>query len=428
MSHNLDIFQQVYLQTFAANLTGTVVGPESVLQISLDGLVKVLMSTKLHKYRWEVTWGRRVWKDKEDKILSGPDNAWFASFCKNAEYPDGTTKDTCVIAIAGTATFSKTGWFVEDLAVNKVVDFDGWTEAWKVGSVPKPEGVANEPLGKPYTAYGTSYGVYQLATKTAPAGTPGGGTTIIEYLQTLPEDCRVIFSGHSLGGALSPVLPMCIQNAGLFNKPLENILTLPAAGASPGEKVLSEVYDKYFPPPKDQDGYKTFNANLYNTLDVVSQAWCIEPSVSPKQNIQNILTIYGNLHEPLHIAVKKLIEKEIRSAQSSGVTYYPIRGNAFEGKKPSTPPTELLDFMKEVIFQHTVAFYDLLKVSEHIASLYSTFVGFEGVEKQNLRVASKAYPVIRWTSEDGLLGDDGENIYPYDDIFGVDEDSSVGNY
>jgi hypothetical protein len=67
-------------------------------------------------------------------------------------------------------------------------------------------------------------------------------------------------------------------------------------------------------------------------------------------------------------------------------------------------------------------------VTEFTASLYSTFVGFEGVEKQNLRVASKRYPVIRWASEDDLLGDDRENIYPYDDVFGYDEDSSVGSY
>jgi hypothetical protein len=360
----------------------------------------------------------------------GPWQCLVCIFCKDVKYPDGITMDTCVIAIAGTAALSKEGWFVEDLAVDKVVDFAGWTKDWEVDSIPEPTGLDKEPSGKPYTAYGTSMGVYQLATNPAPAGTPGAGKTIIEYLQELPKDCRVIFSGHSLGGALSPILPMCIESAGLFNKiedPSNNILTLPAAGATPGEKVLSEIYDKLF-PANEQNGYKTFNANLYNTLDIVSQAWCTDASVSTERNIHNILKIYGNLHEPLHAIVEKLIKKEVESAESSGVIYYPIRGNAFEGKKPTEPPTGLPGFIKEVILQHTKAFYDELKVTEFTASLYSTFVGFEGVEKQNLRVASKRYPVIRWASEDDLLGDDRENIYPYDDVFGYDEDSSVGSY
>jgi hypothetical protein len=228
----------------------------------------------------------------------GPWQCLVCIFCKDVKYPDGITMDTCVIAIAGTAALSKEGWFVEDLAVDKVVDFAGWTKDWKVGSVPEPTGLDKEPSGKPYTAYGTSMGVYQLATNPAPAGTPGAGKTIIEYLQELPKDCRVKFSGHSLGGALSPILPMCIESAGLFNKiedPSNNILTLPAAGATPGEKVLSEIYDKLF-PANEQNGYKTFNANLYNTLDIVSQAWCTDASVSPERNIHNILKIYANLH------------------------------------------------------------------------------------------------------------------------------------
>jgi hypothetical protein len=152
------------------------------------------MSEKLHKYGWEVTWGPRVWKRKPHDILSGLGNAWFASFCKDVKYPDGITMDTCVIAIAGTAVLSKEGWFVEDLAVDKVVDFAGWTKDWKIRSVPEPTGLDKEPSGKPYTAYGTSMGVYQLGTNPAPAGTPGAGKTIIEYLQELPKDCRVIFS------------------------------------------------------------------------------------------------------------------------------------------------------------------------------------------------------------------------------------------
>jgi hypothetical protein len=75
MSHNLDIFQQVYLQTFAANLTGLGFGTESVLQAALEQLVKLLMSKKLHTYGWKVTWGPRVWKRKREEVASGLDNA-----------------------------------------------------------------------------------------------------------------------------------------------------------------------------------------------------------------------------------------------------------------------------------------------------------------------------------------------------------------
>lgn len=70
--------------------------------------------------------------------------------------------------------------------------------------------------------------------------------------------------------------------------------------------------------------------------------------------------------------------------------------------------------MMEAIKQHTKAYHDQIDLTQITARLYSHFVGFEGIGKQNLHVAARRYPVIRWASKDGMLGDDGKDIYPHD--------------
>jgi hypothetical protein len=415
---DLDIFQQVYVQTFTVDAVGMVNGTEATLQAALITAVNSVMTTELKAYGWQVTWGPRVWKDDPSEATTGPDNAWFAAFAPNVKYPDGVTIDTCVVSIAGSSKNSSYDWKIEDFGVNEVVDFDRWMRTWTPTSIPKPQGIQNPAPGTPFPAYGTSIGVYQLMNNPAPDGTPGAGTRIAQYLQTLPSNCRIIFTGHSLGGALSPTLAMGLEASGLLSqiqKPLNNILTLPCAGASPGEKHFRSAYSRLF-PQITPGSYKCWDADFFNTFDIVPQAWCNSSSVSSQRNLHNILTIYGKLPSSLRTEIEFLIKKEIAHADKSGVIYDPIQGNAFKGNPPTNIPSNLTEFMQEAITQHVYAYISQVGLLPTVARLYRNIAKLDGVKKQTLVQVAKGYPVLRLADEHKLQ-DGSKVIYPYDDLF-----------
>ena len=88
---------------------------------------------------------------------------------------------------------------------------------------------------------------------TSPHGNPVEHTSILQYLAGLNKDrgdFRVIFAGHSLGGALSPFLSLAIKANTLIPalaKTPGNIPTFPAVGATPGDSLLRDAYNKLFP-------------------------------------------------------------------------------------------------------------------------------------------------------------------------------------
>ncbi|KAK1625457.1 hypothetical protein BDP81DRAFT_452915 [Colletotrichum phormii] len=275
----LNLFQQIHLQSLTANLAGSIVGPERILQDAMDIAAKHMVKKHLGQYGWDINWGPRVWKSETSKWYEGLNNCWMVMKAPNVEYPDGTKFDTYVVAIAGTAVLSREDWVYEDFGVNKVVDFDSYTKTFKSGSAEQPVGVQNPPFRDiPYGAWGTTLGAWAVATHNSPSGNPGAGINLLNYLANLeksPGDFRVIFTGHSLGGALSPYLSLATKANNLAPDVADvaaDILALPAAGATPGEQLFSDAYSKSS-KVSGPGGYQSWNADFYNTLDIVPNAW-----------------------------------------------------------------------------------------------------------------------------------------------------------
>ncbi|PSK42743.1 hypothetical protein B9Z65_5665 [Elsinoe australis] len=436
-----NLFQQICIQIFTANLSGAFVGTEKFLQNSINKAANAAIDKYLGTYGWKITWGPRVWKSPDSHINGGLTNCWMITKAAKITYPDGGIYDTYVVAIAGTAVFSMKDWSQEDFGVDNVIPFDAFTKTFKDGNIVEPQRVPKSGEG-PFCAWGTAWGVYQLVTNSSPDGNPGAGTTILQYLAGLNKDegdFRVIFTGHSLGGALSPFLSLAVKaNAlipALASTP-DNILTYPAAGATPGDGLLQGAYKKLF-PVTGPGGYQQWNADLYNTLDIVPQAW----STDDQQDrfLDKIVGIYGTLEGKFHDKIQTLVKKAKNHAAASGIIYEPIEGNPFTGNGPKHPPKILLTFIAQAVKQHTKAYHDEVKVGKIMAQLYSIAASVEGVKRKNARQAAMGLPALRLAAdsveepegaENGVAGAvpdnnlderlEGVNVsYPYDCILAV---------
>ncbi|UQC79541.1 uncharacterized protein CLUP02_05021 [Colletotrichum lupini] len=336
----LNLFQQIHLQSLTANLAGSIVGPESVLQEAMNIAAKRMVKKHLSQYGWDITWGPRVWKSETSKWYEGLNNCWMVMKAPNVEYPDGTRFDTYVVAIAGTTVFSTEDWEFEDFGVDKVVDFNAYTKNFTTGSADKPVGVQNPPFRDiPYGAWGTTF------------------------------EFRVIFTGHSLGGALSPYLSLATKANNLVPGVADiagDILALPSAGATPGEQLFSDAYSK-------------LSKGKFLTK------------------------------------IQGLVQKSKDRAKSSGFTYIPIEGSPFNGTPPAETPTNFLSFMSEAVLQHTKAYHNAVNVSDELVDLYKAIISAPGVKKKSARILAKEMPVL-CNVDDSEWDDNSDDKYPFDCI------------
>ena len=436
---DLNVFQQICVQIFTVDLDGAFVGPEKLLQKAMNTAANHAIDKWLGKYGWKITWGPRVWKSPKSKLTAGLDNCWMISMAPGVVYPDGAKYDTYVVAIAGTSVFSKTDWVEEDFGINNVISFDAFTKTFKDGPIPEPQKTPWDPSWPRSSAWGTAWGIYQIVTNTSPKGNPGEQTTILQYLAGLNKDggdFRVIFAGHSLGGALSPFLSLAVKANTLIPalaETSENILTFPAAGATPGDGPLRDAYNNLF-TISGPGGYQQWNANLYNSLDIVPQAWSTD--TNNDRFLDNIVSIYGNLKEKLHDQIQKMVNAAKNHASASDITYEPIEGNRFTGSPPNPPPSHIRTFIAQAVKQHTKAYHDEVGVGKVLAELYSIAAHTEGVEKKTARQAALSLPVLALAAdlvedvpggtpggdEDGDHEDVPDDVsidYPYDCILAV---------
>jgi hypothetical protein len=202
--------------------------------------------------------------------------------------------------------------------------------------------VSNPAESGPYISYGTAIGVQVLATYMPPQGVAGYNQTLGDYLKTLPTGVKIIFTGHSMGGALSPTLALTYLESGVLKNSDNNVLTFPTAGPSPGNQEFTSSYNNSLPIlSSGENGYQTWNANVINDHDVVPKAWCTNTSSYPQQNINNIYDIYGEIdgftHPEEWAGVHLLVSGLTYRSEESGISYAPLQSNVFKTEIPSIP-------------------------------------------------------------------------------------------
>ena len=355
-----DIFQQVSSLSFAANVVNKAMADQASLQQRLQGT----LTSEIPKIGadWQLVWGPVVFKTKPEDAQSGPENSWYVAFHPHLRFEDDSVHPTYVIAIAGTPEESKRVWWEQNLSVHAVANFKAWVDG---GIQNPPEEVQRKDVKwiqkGTYIASGTVKAVHRLLTTPAPEGAASAEWTLLNYItkQGKSTSHRIIVTGYSLGGALSPTLALALLMGGLV--PADCILSYPIAGPSPGNKRFVELFVKNMPARKSDGAasYQGWNLNLVNQLDVVPQAWCISSWISKNQNLGNIPTLYG---KPAISIIKNGVSAFKFWSMFSGVLYKPLPAQYFKGTTPARVPTDMDKFKEIALLQHYEPYFEEVKI------------------------------------------------------------------
>jgi len=176
-----------------------------------------------------------------------------------------------VLAIAGTNPGSMFDWGQEDVDIKSIAP---WTDVCPV-SGPTSGNIST----------GTRNGMNALLS------TQSNGLSMVSALTAYIKKnsisgATIAVGGHSLGGALAPCMGLYLYDnrvaLGLDNPGLakQKIAVYAYAGPTPGDQTFAAYYESRI------DGSSFAYSSVYNTLDIVPQAWALD-------TLQTIPTIYA---------------------------------------------------------------------------------------------------------------------------------------
>lgn len=217
---------------------------------------------------WDLVWGPVVFSNNPNAEKVVADNTMLLLYSSDL--------NLFTVAIAGTNAVSMYGWFQEDFGVNSLVQW---------------ESIVNKDVNKflftPSIAAGTSLGLQNLLAMTS------NNATMLEALNTYIgtnsiTGATVAVAGHSLGGALSPVMAMYMQDTlstwNTVSGSITQIQAWPTAGPTPGNADFATYV-------QDNINSSFAYTSKYNTIDVIPQAWMYS-------SFENIPSIYPEITAP----------------------------------------------------------------------------------------------------------------------------------
>ncbi len=241
------------LQAYVSKVASSVLG---------DSIIQGLIGND-----WASVWGPVVYSNNTTGASVIADNTLGCYY--------SPSNNLFVIPVAGTNPGSMFDWLSEDLDVSSVVS---WSTIAGAGS------------GNIST--GTNTGLQILLSMK-----DSGGSTMLQALAAFIsknsiKKATVAVGGHSLGGALSPVLALFMLNQQSTWDPgkTQSISVFPTAGPTPGDGDFAAYYNGVI-----TDKQLTYSS-IYNTLDVVPLAWAAS-------DIATIPSIYDAQITPVKGAV-----------------------------------------------------------------------------------------------------------------------------
>jgi hypothetical protein len=294
---------------------------------------------------WQVVWGPAISSSVKKSGTSEPNSFVTDNTMYVARGTDlATGKSMYVVSIAGTNAVSRKGAFSED--------FNVFTEKeWQAPNSGK-------------ISAGSALGLDILNSMADPVN----GKTLIQFLSTLKDagPVQVAFTGHSLGGALSPLMALKFieykQQMGYTNI---DVSVYPIAGPTPGDKAFALYAAEQFGA-----GYHS----VINTNDIVVYSW-------QKDMFAKIPSLYK--HAPpfnpggkkgFTLPLKEQLAFDAIKLVIDSKTYQriaPEREFVFQGK-PNTYPNGSGSFFEEAKYQHVMAYFkDAFEFPEQVINAIS---------------------------------------------------------
>ncbi|MFZ2403945.1 MAG: hypothetical protein WAW41_02335 [Methylobacter sp.] len=320
--------QQVMTLSWLANAAGINKWTQTDLQNAIDGISGTYWSPG---YDWNVVWGPAYYEPKDSSKIG---NTMFVA-------QQGTWY---VIAIAGTNPHSTFDWVQEDGDIAPTP----WTYYTVAGNV----------------TTGDNLGLTNLLTLTSP-------NTLQAFLASLSdkETIQLTITGHSLGGALSPLLTMALMDpnssasSGINLSYWKQVTLLATAGPTPGDATFA-AYVQNFVTNNPSQLTADF---IWNSNDIVPHAWSLTPpKVKTETNtLQELPAIYPDVALPGDSCVSAAITSAINNATPYTYTQFDsIPG--FTGQLQPYGGTELSKllwgesskYLAQADYQHTQAYID----------------------------------------------------------------------
>lgn len=270
-----DIVQTVFLLNVASNGVSSISETQSDLQSDLavylnGGTTSAgknfagffpTMNSQLAGGDWAVTWGPCVYSTNPTSAAPAA-NAMFVAY--------SASLSTYVVAIAATNPTSLYDWVHEDGEV-QAVNQAKWPPTLPYVATTHLPWIINPPAA---VSEATATGLSNLLSQ--PAMTDPKKGTLQSYLASVASSSdTLIFTGHSLAGALSPTVAYY-----LYPNPSasgwKNVFVLPTAGATPGNGPFAKAFIKAYPPTSVAGvsaAYGQWNVDFANQHDVVPHAW-----------------------------------------------------------------------------------------------------------------------------------------------------------
>jgi hypothetical protein len=241
------------------------------------------------------------------------------------------------VAIAGTDAHSVADWIFEDLLVHHMVE---WPYA----------GTANP---KPKISKGVSNGLDLLLSRRSWAAFGTLGDTLITFLTKVAhEKIDLYCTGHSLGGALAPVLALALEDQRDKWDPQNNATIWPFSFAGPtaGDQAFVDYFTTRF---------GTRLQRIWNGLDVVPHAWDVA-------QLNQISGLYGT-----NQTVTDVVNYMIGRVGDNDYTHLNGAASAFSGG-PTEPPLDPKNpitfdgFKEQAEYQHVEAYLQWGNISTWI--------------------------------------------------------------
>jgi hypothetical protein len=317
--------QQTAVLSVLSNLASNREGNVGDLRAYLEQQITTsLQNPTFTRYigKWSIVWGPQI--TNSSMLSDEADNAMFVA--QSAETND------IVVAIAGTNPSSLVDATMEDLAVGTVVDFGGM------------EGAA--------ISKGTRLGITALQNMTDPRTTK----TLRHFLNALePTNADLIFTGHSLGGALAPALALdLVVNQGLETKKFEHVYVYPSAGPTPGNDKFVQLFAKTFPAVGDKP-LNAWNQDVHNTLDAIPRAWA---------GLAELPTLYPQLFggrpvKCVQTLVDDLLAPALKANKYANLPFVTFEGT-FNVSVHVPSPGVSCAWMRQMVYQHVEGYFAAL--------------------------------------------------------------------